>query len=68
MSTALSLPTADDRALVSDLCEALGPAQVHTDGLELALYGRDASLERGEVAAVCFPSTAPRSRPDGFAR
>jgi glycolate oxidase len=58
MSAALSLPTADDRALASDLREALGPAQVHTDGLELALYGRDASLERGEVAAVCFPSTA----------
>ena len=58
MSAALSLRMADDRALVADLREALAFERVHTDGLELALYGRDASLERGEAAAVCFPLTA----------
>ncbi len=45
-----------DSSLVADLRSALGDALVHTDRLELALYGRDASLIRGEVAAVCFPT------------
>jgi len=44
-----------ENALVDELRRALAPDRVHTDHLELALYGRDASLERGEVAAVCFP-------------
>ncbi|MDY7106112.1 MAG: FAD-linked oxidase C-terminal domain-containing protein [Actinomycetota bacterium] len=46
-----------DRALVDDLRAALGTDRVHTDPLELHLYGRDASLDRGEAAAVCFPLT-----------
>ncbi|MPY92023.1 MAG: FAD-binding protein [Acidimicrobiia bacterium] len=51
-------PHESDKSLVSALQAALPPGSVHHDPLELALYGRDASLERGEVAAVCFPTTA----------
>jgi glycolate oxidase len=51
-----------DDALVADLRAALGRERVHADDLELALYGRDASLERGEVAAVCFPTSTEEVR------
>lgn len=51
-----------DAALVSELRHHLSPDRVHTEALELALYGRDASLERGEVAAVCFPLTTAEVR------
>jgi glycolate oxidase len=47
-----------DEALVAALRAALAPDRVHTDDLERTLYGRDASLMRGEAAAVCFPLTA----------
>ena len=46
-----------DEPLVEELRAALAPDRVHIDGLELALYGRDASLERGEAAVVCFPTS-----------
>src|SRR5688572_30139070 len=53
-----SIPATDtDRVLVEELRAALSPERVHDDGLELALYGRDASLERGDVAVVCFPTS-----------
>lgn len=48
---------AADSALVAELRAALATDRVHEDPLELALYARDASLDRGEVAAVCFPLT-----------
>jgi glycolate oxidase len=59
VAPAAPVPTAisDDRALVEELRAALAPDRVHDDGLELALYGRDASLERGDVAVVCFPTS-----------
>src|SRR5688500_5206986 len=47
-----------DEALVVALRAALPPDRVHTDDLERTLYGRDASLMRGETAAVCFPLSA----------
>ena len=46
-----------DAALVEELRAALAPDRVHVGGLELALYGRDASLERGDAAVVCFPTS-----------
>jgi len=36
----------------------LGVERVRAEPLELALYGRDAGVDRGEAAAVCFPSDA----------
>jgi len=49
-----------DTALLRDLRAALDPDRVHAEPLELALYGRDASVIPGRPAAVvCFPvSTA----------
>ncbi|MFN0092752.1 MAG: FAD-binding oxidoreductase [Acidimicrobiales bacterium] len=48
-----------DEAFLAELRQALSADRVRADPLELRLYGRDASLMRGEVAAVCFPlSTA----------
>jgi len=35
----------------------LGPDRARAEPLELLLYGRDAGVERGEAAAVCFPAT-----------
>jgi glycolate oxidase len=45
------------RALVNDLQSALGRERARAEPLELALYQRDAGVERGSAAAVCFPST-----------
>ncbi|CAN5782094.1 FAD-linked oxidase C-terminal domain-containing protein [soil metagenome] len=48
-----------DRALVAELGAALAPDRVRNGSLELALYGRDASVLDGEAGVVCFPrSTA----------
>ena len=34
-----------------------GPVRARAEPLELLLYGRDAGVERGEAAVVCFPAT-----------
>ncbi len=44
-------------ALAADLRAALGPDRVRTEGVELGLYGRDASVLSGSAAVVCFPLT-----------
>jgi glycolate oxidase len=41
--------------LAVDLRAALGPDRVRTEGVELGLYGRDASVLSGSAAVVCFP-------------
>ncbi|MGD9751834.1 MAG: FAD-linked oxidase C-terminal domain-containing protein [Acidimicrobiia bacterium] len=46
-----------DAALVTDLQAALSADRVHVDHLERVLYGRDASLMRGDAGVVCFPLT-----------
>src|SRR5256714_14721391 len=46
----------DVGALVADLEAALGPGQARAEPLELALYQRDAGVDRGAAAAVCFPA------------
>ncbi len=48
----------EDRALLVDLRAAIGAERVRAEPLELTLYGRDAGVEVGEAAAVCFPATA----------
>ncbi len=52
-----SEPRPADAELVTDLRAALSPDRVHVDTLEARLYGRDASLMRGEAGVVCFPIT-----------
>src|SRR5436309_15119683 len=47
----------DVSALVADLEDALGPGQARAEPLEPALYQRDAGVDRGAAAAVCFPTT-----------
>jgi len=47
----------DTRALVADLQAALGADRARAEPLELALYARDAGVDRGRAAAVCFPAT-----------
>ncbi len=42
---------------VAELEAALGPGRARAEPLELALYQRDAGVDRGQAAAVCFPST-----------
>ena len=44
-------------ALAGDLGAALTPDRVRTGGVELGLYGRDASVLAGEAAIACFPLT-----------
>jgi glycolate oxidase len=44
--------------LVADLAAVLGADRARAEPLELALYGRDAGVERGSAAAVCFPRSA----------
>ena len=44
-----------DRALIEALQAALAPERVHHGQLERVLYGRDASLMRGDAGVVCFP-------------
>src|SRR5437764_1068109 len=46
----------DVTAFVADLEAALGPGQARAEPLELALYQRDAGVDRGAAAAVCFPT------------
>ena len=41
---------------MADLEAALGPGQARAEPLELALYQRDAGVDRGAAAAVCFPT------------
>jgi glycolate oxidase len=49
---------AAETALVRDLRAALAPERVHVDPIELALFGRDASMiTAGQPSAVCFPLT-----------
>jgi glycolate oxidase len=43
--------------LVDDLQAALGADRARAEPLELALYQRDAGVDRGQAAAVCFPAT-----------
>jgi glycolate oxidase len=47
----------DAEALARDLRAALAPDRVRTAGVELGLYGRDASVMSGAAAVVCFPVT-----------
>jgi glycolate oxidase len=47
----------DSGALAADLRAALAPDRVRTEGVELGLYGRDASVMTGAAAVVCFPLT-----------
>jgi len=42
---------------VDDLRSVLGGDRARAEPLELALYQRDAGVDRGQAAAVCFPST-----------
>ncbi|MFO1538553.1 MAG: FAD-linked oxidase C-terminal domain-containing protein [Actinomycetota bacterium] len=42
-------------ALLADLRAALGADRARAEALELALYARDAGVEQGRAAAVCFP-------------
>ena len=44
-----------DAALVEALVGALSADRVRCDPMELALYGRDASMITGRAAVVCFP-------------
>ena len=46
-----------DTALAADLATALASDRVRTGGVELGLYGRDASVLAGEAAVACFPLT-----------
>jgi glycolate oxidase len=48
---------ADHAALAGDLAAALAPDRVRTGGVELGLYGRDASVLAGEAAVACFPTS-----------
>jgi glycolate oxidase len=48
---------ADQAALAADLAAALSPDRVRTGGVELGLYGRDASVLAGEAAVACFPTS-----------
>jgi glycolate oxidase len=43
--------------LAAELRAALAPDRVRTEGVELGLYGRDASVMTGAAAVVCFPLT-----------
>jgi glycolate oxidase len=50
-------PGHDAAALAAELRAALAPDRVRTEGVELGLYGRDASVMTGAAAVVCFPLT-----------
>ncbi|MGH9251170.1 MAG: FAD-binding oxidoreductase, partial [Acidimicrobiales bacterium] len=47
----------DIEVLAAELRAALAPDRVRTEGVELGLYGRDASVMTGAAAVVCFPVT-----------
>ena len=51
----MSAEPVDRAALVADLAAALAPDRVRTGGVELSLYGRDASVLAGDAAVACFP-------------
>ncbi|HEX5367486.1 MAG TPA: FAD-linked oxidase C-terminal domain-containing protein [Acidimicrobiales bacterium] len=57
MSRTTPAAPAGTAALAADLAAALAPDRVRTGGVELALYGRDASVLSGEAALACFPLT-----------
>ncbi|MGH8983975.1 MAG: FAD-binding oxidoreductase, partial [Acidimicrobiia bacterium] len=42
---------------MDDLQSVLGADRARAEPLELALYQRDAGVDRGTAAAVCFPHT-----------
>ena len=42
---------------MADLEAALGAGRARAEPLELALYQRDAGVDRGDAAAVCFPDS-----------
>ena len=44
--------------MLDDLRSVLGPDRARAEPLELALYGRDAGVDRGTAGVVCFPQTA----------
>ena len=44
-----------DATLAAELSAALAPDRVRTGGIELGLYGRDASVLSGTAAVACFP-------------
>ncbi len=44
--------------LAADLAALLGPSRVKSHPLELHVFGKDAGVSRGDVAAVAFPETA----------
>ncbi len=44
--------------LLADLANAMGPDRARAEPLELALYARDAGVQAGAAAAVCFPRHA----------
>jgi glycolate oxidase len=50
-------PATDAAVLAADLGAALAPDRVRTGGVELGLYGRDASVMVGQAAVACFPLT-----------
>ena len=53
----MSSDNAAHTALAADLAAALAPDRVRTGGVELGLYGRDASVLAGEAAVACFPTS-----------
>jgi glycolate oxidase len=53
----VSSDNAAHAALAADLAAALAPDRVRTGGVELGLYGRDASVLAGEAAVACFPTS-----------
>ncbi|HMC51302.1 MAG TPA: FAD-binding oxidoreductase, partial [Acidimicrobiales bacterium] len=48
--------------VAAELARALAPDRVRTEPLELALYGRDASIIHGRASVVCFPMTTEEVR------
>ena len=55
--TATGVTAAGADLLAADLVRALAPDRVRTGGVELGLYGRDASVLAGEAVVACFPLT-----------
>ena len=57
-----SLRTLLSTRCFDDLRVVLGPDRARAEPLELALYGRDAGVDRGSAGVVCFPTTTERAR------
>jgi glycolate oxidase len=51
-------PNRASQDLLRDLAAVLGPDQVRAEPLELALYGRDASVMQGRACVACLPESA----------